>query len=120
MVDQKPMSNYHNDQPITGSESKPDQLNREEFAVHLAKILTLAPEDDCLTVSLEGEWGYGKTSVVNLVKKAAAGQDNKPIIIEYNPWLAGKADAALYQRGRQAARQTIVPALSTRARGAPR
>lgn len=81
------MSNYHNDQPITGSESKPDQLNREKFAAHLAEILTLSPEDDCLTISLEGEWGYGKTSVVNLVKKAAAAQDNKPILIEYNPWL---------------------------------
>ncbi len=93
--EQNHMSCYHNDQPLTGDESNPDQLNREQFAVHLTEILTLNPKDDCLTVSLEGEWGYGKTSVVNLVKKSAAQQDHKPIIIEYNPWLAGKAEALI-------------------------
>lgn len=90
-----PMSNYHNDQPITGNEDNPDQLNREKFATNLAEIITLSPKDDCLTVSLEGEWGYGKTSVVNLVKKAAIKHKNKPIIIEYNPWLAGNAEALI-------------------------
>ncbi len=89
------MSSYHNDQPIIGSENSPDRLNREKFATHLAEILTLAPSDDCLTVSLEGDWGYGKTSVVNLVKKASSKQKNNPIIIEYNPWLAGKAEALI-------------------------
>lgn len=89
------MSNYHNDQPITGCNDNPDRLNRENFAAHLAEILTLDPSDDCLTVSLEGEWGYGKTSVVNLVKKAASNHKNKPVIIEYNPWLAGKAEALI-------------------------
>ncbi len=63
------MSSYHNDQPITGSDTYPDRLNREKFATNLAKILTIDPSDECLTVSLEGEWGYGKTSVVNLLKK---------------------------------------------------
>lgn len=89
------MSRYHNDQPVTGSDASPDRLNREKFAAHLAEILTLEASDDCLTVSLEGEWGYGKTSVVNLVKKSTAKQDKKPIIIEYNPWLAGKAEALI-------------------------
>ena len=89
------MGKYHNDQPITGSDTDPDRLNRENFASNLAKILSIEPNDDCLTVSLEGEWGYGKTSVVNLVKKSINKQKNKPIIIEYNPWLAGKAEALI-------------------------
>jgi hypothetical protein len=89
------MGSYHNDQPITGSDTNPDRLNREKLASNLAKILTLNPRDDCLTVSLEGEWGYGKTSVVNLVKKATNIQQTKPVIIEYNPWLAGKAEALI-------------------------
>jgi hypothetical protein len=45
------MSNYHNDQPITGEEDNPDRLNRKNFAKHLADIVTLSPCDDCLTVS---------------------------------------------------------------------
>jgi predicted KAP-like P-loop ATPase len=89
------MGSYHNDQPITGSGTNPDRLNREKFAANLAKILTIDPNDDCLTVSLEGEWGYGKTSVVNLVKNATNIQQTKPVIIEYNPWLAGKAEALI-------------------------
>jgi predicted KAP-like P-loop ATPase len=95
LLKRKNMGNYHNDQPITGSDTNPDRLNRETFASNLAKILTIDPSDDCLTVSLEGEWGYGKTSVVNLVKKAITIQQNKPVIIEYNPWLAGKAEALI-------------------------
>ncbi len=89
------MGSYHNDQPITGSVTNPDRLNREKLAANLVKILTINPSDDCLTVSLEGEWGYGKTSVVNLVKKTANIQQTKPVIIEYNPWLAGKAEALI-------------------------
>jgi hypothetical protein len=89
------MGSYHNDQPITGSDTYPDRLNRDKFATNLANILTLDPSDDCLTVSLEGEWGYGKTSVVNLVKRATNIQETKPVIIEYNPWLAGKAEALI-------------------------
>lgn len=89
------MSIYHNDQPITGSEDAPDRLNRQTFATNLADILTIKPSENCLTVSLEGEWGFGKTSVVNLVKKSLARQENKPIIIEYNPWLAGKAETLI-------------------------
>jgi len=89
------MSHYHNDQPITGTEDTPDCLNRESFAEHLAEILILEPEDDCLTVSLEGEWGYGKTSVINLVKKYCKQHTQKPVIVEYNPWLSGKAEALI-------------------------
>ena len=89
------MSSYHNDQPITGSNEEPDGLNRKSFAEHLTDILIIDPNDECLTISLEGEWGYGKTSVINLVKSAALNHAKKPIIIEYNPWLAGKAETLI-------------------------
>ena len=89
------MSSYHNDQPITGTNEDPDRLNRESFAKHLTDILIIDPNDECLNISLEGEWGYGKTSVINLVKASATTHVKKPIIIEYNPWLAGKAEALI-------------------------
>ncbi|MDQ6961228.1 MAG: P-loop NTPase fold protein [Mariprofundaceae bacterium] len=89
------MTNYQNDQPITGMSNEPDRLNRESFAQRVADILMLEPDDECLTISLEAEWGYGKTSVINLVEKSASNRGNKPIIVEYNPWLAGKADALI-------------------------
>jgi len=89
------MSKYHNDQPIQGGVNDPDLLNRLGFANHLANVLLLKHGDDCLTVSLEGEWGYGKTSVINLVKAALNEKEVTPIIIEYNPWLAGKPESLI-------------------------
>ena len=89
------MGKYHNDQPIHGGPEDPDLLNRANFSQHLSDILLLNSDDDCLTVSLEGEWGYGKTSVINLVKSALKEKEKKPIIIEYNPWLAGKPESLI-------------------------
>lgn len=89
------MGKYHNDQPILGGPNEPDLLNRFDFANHLANVLLLNHDDDCLTVSLEGEWGYGKTSVINLVKYVLSKKENTPIIIEYNPWLAGKPESLI-------------------------
>ncbi|EJG1715038.1 P-loop domain protein, KAP family [Vibrio parahaemolyticus] len=89
------MGKYHNDQPIQGGPDDPDLLNRLDFANHLANVLLLNHNDDCLTVSLEGEWGYGKTSVINLVKGALKEKESDPIIIEYNPWLAGNPESLI-------------------------
>jgi KAP family P-loop domain len=103
------MSNYHNDQPITGSTKNPDRLHRETFASNLADIVILKPDEECITVSLEGEWGYGKTSVVHLVKKAAKSKILPPIIIEYNPWLAGKAEVLIQDFLVQFSAQLAIP-----------
>jgi hypothetical protein len=89
------MGKYHNDQPIKGGQNDPDLLNRLGFSNHLAELLLLKHNDDCLTVSLEGEWGYGKTSVINLVKGALNEKEKAPIVIEYNPWLAGKPESLI-------------------------
>ncbi|HHE6468365.1 TPA: P-loop NTPase fold protein [Providencia rettgeri] len=89
------MSKYHNDQPIYGGQNDPDLLNRLSFANYLADILLLDHTDECLTVSLESEWGYGKTSVINLVKGALNEKETFPIVIEYNPWLAGNPESLI-------------------------
>ncbi|MFQ1875495.1 P-loop NTPase fold protein [Aeromonas veronii] len=89
------MGKYHNDQPIHGGYNDPDLLNRADFANNLANILLLNHGESSLTVSLEGEWGYGKTSVINLVKGALNEKESFPIIVEYNPWLAGKPESLI-------------------------
>jgi hypothetical protein len=55
------MGKYHNDQPIQGGINDPDLLNRLGFANNLANVLLLNHDDDCLTVSLEGEWGRARS-----------------------------------------------------------
>lgn len=87
------MTHFHHDQPIHSEDQ--DQLNRYQFAKHLTDTLIQDIHSECFTVSLEGEWGFGKTSVINLVKAAAEQKKPKPIIVEYNPWLAGQPDALI-------------------------
>ncbi len=88
------MSMFHTDSPITGSKDNPDKLNRSAFADHIAEVLLLRPGSGPLVVSLEGPWGYGKTSVINLVEKhyTALDASKRPIVVNFNPWMAGGAE----------------------------
>ncbi|MGD1456131.1 KAP family P-loop NTPase fold protein [Vibrio harveyi] len=81
------MTSYHNDQPI--SRSQQDQLNRLSFSRSLAKIAALDADSPCLTISIEGYWGTGKTSIINLVKQSFDESPNPPIVVQYNPWVNG-------------------------------
>ncbi len=83
------MTSYHNDQPINHSQQ--DQLNRLSFSRSLAKIAALDADSPCLTVSIEGYWGTGKTSIINLVKRSFEESPNPPIVVQYNPWVNGKS-----------------------------
>ncbi len=63
----------------------PDQFGRTGFARQLAACLQLAPGQDSLVVGLEGEWGGGKSWVIEQVKQVLAEQG--AIVINFNPWL---------------------------------
>ncbi|QXX09223.1 KAP family NTPase [Vibrio neptunius] len=82
------MTSYHNDQPII--DLGQDQLNRASFSRSLAKIAALDANSPCLTVSIEGVWGAGKTSIINLVKQNLEELPMPPIVVQYNPWVNGK------------------------------
>jgi predicted KAP-like P-loop ATPase len=88
------MITFHTDQPITGEKDSPDLLNRGEFAERVAKSLILEKNSPGLIVSLEGKWGYGKTSTINLIthhiKKWK--KTDKPIVFNFNPWMIGNAE----------------------------
>jgi predicted KAP-like P-loop ATPase len=86
------MDKFHSDLPIKGDQDSPDRLNREKFSIRLAETLILSPESSSVVMSIEGKWGYGKSSVLNLVKKhLESDKVNKPIIFDFNPWLVGNA-----------------------------
>lgn len=86
------MEKFHSDLPIEGDQDSPDRLNREEYSKRLAESLILSPESSSVVISIEGKWGYGKSSVLNLIKKNLNKDEvNKPIIFDFNPWLIGNA-----------------------------
>ena len=66
-----------------------DTLNRKNFAKSLASNIQNYFErqdvNNCLTIGLMGEWGSGKTSLLNMTEEYL--KDSKIKIIKFNPWL---------------------------------
>jgi predicted KAP-like P-loop ATPase len=73
------------DQPI--STQKADLLGRNAFANELAKSILGYEQIDSISVGLFGEWGSGKTSMVNMVIEALEEEtEHRPLIMKFNPW----------------------------------
>ncbi|AID58001.1 LOW QUALITY PROTEIN: KAP family P-loop NTPase [Geotalea daltonii FRC-32] len=86
------MKSFHSDLPINGDHETPDRLNRSEYSTRIANSLVLSQESAGVVISIEGKWGYGKSSTINLIKKELrADSSNNPIIFDFNPWLVGNA-----------------------------
>ena len=66
-----------------------DTLNRKNFAKSLASNIQNYFErqdvNNCLTIGLMGEWGSGKTSLLNMTEEYL--KDSKIKIIKFNSWL---------------------------------
>lgn len=88
------MAIFHTDSPISGNKEDPDQLNRTSFAQRIGEALKLWAESSPLVVSLEGPWGYGKTSVINLINLYYETLDSseRPVVFSFNPWMIGNAE----------------------------
>jgi predicted KAP-like P-loop ATPase len=74
---------YSADRPLESLAD--DQLDRADFAERLAADVMGWHGKDSLVVSVNGEWGSGKTTLKNFIceKLEAKG---KPVIVEFNPW----------------------------------
>ena len=88
------MAIFHTDSPISGTKENPDQLNRTSFSQRIGEALKLRADSSPLVVSLEGPWGYGKTSVINLINQyyQSSKTSEKPIVYSFNPWMIGNAE----------------------------
>lgn len=72
----------HRDIPIKSKDE--DKLNFSEFASKISKGILNYQQDDTLIFAIEGEWGSGKTSLMNLIKNDLK---NEVEILHFNPWL---------------------------------
>ena len=81
------------DKPI--ETEKDDFLGRKRFSQHLGKALSDWKEKESLVIAIYGEWGSGKSSVINLANENIEKSDheNKPTIIEFNPWVFSEEDS---------------------------
>ncbi|HJP17769.1 MAG TPA: P-loop NTPase fold protein [Nitrospinota bacterium] len=81
------------DKPI--ETEKDDFLGRKRFSKHLGKALLDWKEKESLVIAIYGEWGSGKSSVINLATEniEKSNHENKPTIIEFNPWIFSEEDS---------------------------
>lgn len=87
------------DKPIQSHEV--DLLHREKFVNSIVNLLHNNDDDDSLTIGLYGEWGSGKTSIINMICERLASVDKEGSgygegeeyikIIHFNPWLYSNA-----------------------------
>ena len=84
----------HTDEPITGGDSSPDLLNRTPFARRVAETICTIPCSSGFVISIEGPWGFGKTSVLNLIAAhfGTVAAPERPILCTFNPWMVGNVE----------------------------
>lgn len=80
---------FNPDQPVKTHTA--DLLGRTSFAQSLGSIILKYQEKESLVIGLFGEWGSGKTSIINMALEeidriSSQGQITKPIIFKFNPW----------------------------------
>ena len=81
---------FYTDQPICSA--RDDLLGRGPFAKRLAHSILHFDPTDSYAVALQGRWGCGKTSVLNMaleeIRRAAPETGGTPdvIVVRFHPW----------------------------------
>jgi hypothetical protein len=74
-----------------GKHPNDDKLGRLEFAQRVAKELRGWRNKESLVVSLNGDWGSGKSTLVNFIlcyieEQSKAEGKKTPLVVRFNPW----------------------------------
>ena len=80
-----------------------DKLNRGSFASSLASAIMEYSSSSSFTIGLYGEWGSGKTSLINMVLDDIEKRTDKTIILRFNPWLCSETNQLISQFFKQLA-----------------
>ena len=72
-----------------------DVFERSNFASQVAEHLILSERSPSLILALEGKWGEGKTSTINLIKEKIKESNSDAAIIDFNPWLIGSLESVI-------------------------
>lgn len=79
------------------AKAKEDLLGFQPHADRLAAlILSQVPDKASFVIGIEGEWGEGKSSFINLLKDAFPTDDKRPTIVDFNPWWFEGSDQLLW------------------------
>jgi len=78
---------FTGDSPIKNEND--DLLDRKAFAKHLGKTIGNWRKKESLVIALNGEWGIGKTSIINmaLANIYSMPEEETPTVVTFNPWV---------------------------------
>lgn len=83
-VSDKERQPYESDSP--DCDSQKDELYRDKFVAHLSDLLEGLEEDSTTYVGLYGEWGAGKSWVLDSLRKDSIKEDRLLDFVEICPW----------------------------------
>jgi len=75
--------NYIADQPV--HESSKDCFQRYGFSKRIAETIIQRKTDESIVIGIYGDWGEGKTSVLNFIEEALS-INSDIIVCKFNPW----------------------------------
>lgn len=85
------------DAPIEKPEQ--DEFGYWPFAKALSRAIRTTPSPKGLVMSLNGPWGSGKSSLINLIRHdlTTLQAETAPLIVEFNPWWFSGSDQLALQ-----------------------
>lgn len=103
---------YNPDRPIEFLNE--DSLNRKEFAKNIGNGILKSKTTESFVIGLIGDWGSGKTSLVNMVidhinDPTLYQPEKKPIIVKFNPWNFSEQNQLIYQFFNQLSSDLQIP-----------
>ncbi len=100
----------YTDSPLTNTDD--DCLNRSAFITQIKQVILTLPNNSCVTIGVHGPWGYGKTSVLNLLCTSLESCD-AVIVRQFSPWRLTD-DESLFRGFVSLLAEAIGASLSTR------
>ncbi len=89
------------DQPI--KDYTEDKLNRASFAKNVAEAIIHYSSSTSFCMGLYGEWGSGKTSLLNMIIEGIEEIAQDVVVVRFNPWLCSDSRQLVTQFFKQLA-----------------
>lgn len=70
-----------------------DRLGYSNFSNYLADAITTRVPTDGFTIGIYGQWGSGKSTILEFVEQSLDEREERPIVVRFNPWwFSGQGD----------------------------